>query len=297
MGDPPDAGQWPLADCWQVLANTARAQPDALAVVDVGSGALHSYASLHARAAALAAFLASQGVGRGDRVAVASRNSLGVMEAHFAAAALHAVVVNINVHLAPPEMAYILENSDPAAIVADTSLASSLLTALNAVQADSGGGLSVPSAPLLWLDVEGGQAGEQALASAVLPSGIEVSERLNCVVGSQHYLTLVSEGEILAVTAARGRLVLPLASFADIYDTLPYLQAFDYASVIDSLLDIGLETVAGLGLDRENAGEDNFHLYYTSGTTGKPKGVMLSQRIVLQHALGTIQGEARQRRW
>jgi fatty-acyl-CoA synthase len=34
--------------------------------------------------------------------------------------------------------------------------------------------------------------------------------------------------------------------------------------------------------------EDYVHLYYTSGTTGKPKGVILTHRNVCQHALGAI---------
>jgi acyl-CoA synthetase (AMP-forming)/AMP-acid ligase II len=34
--------------------------------------------------------------------------------------------------------------------------------------------------------------------------------------------------------------------------------------------------------------DDVAHLYYTSGTTGRPKGVMLTQRNVCLHALGTI---------
>ena len=34
--------------------------------------------------------------------------------------------------------------------------------------------------------------------------------------------------------------------------------------------------------------DDVAHLYYTSGTTGRPKGVMLTHKNVCLHALGTI---------
>jgi acyl-CoA synthetase (AMP-forming)/AMP-acid ligase II len=36
------------------------------------------------------------------------------------------------------------------------------------------------------------------------------------------------------------------------------------------------------------SGEDTAQIYYTSGTTGRPKGVMLSHKNVMTHALGTI---------
>jgi long-subunit acyl-CoA synthetase (AMP-forming) len=38
------------------------------------------------------------------------------------------------------------------------------------------------------------------------------------------------------------------------------------------------------------AAQDPFHLYYTSGTSGTPKAVLLSHEIVIRHALGCIEG-------
>ncbi|KAK9815806.1 hypothetical protein WJX72_009873 [[Myrmecia] bisecta] len=46
-------------------------------------------------------------------------------------------------------------------------------------------------------------------------------------------------------------------------------------------------------VDQDGSLDDAFHLYYTSGTTGVPKGVLLSHRIVVAHAIGTIKERER----
>lgn len=123
-------------DVWQLLELAAIHHADTLAVVDCAGGVSPerpgrqlTYGQLFGRAAALAAAMRAAGVRRGDRVGVLSRNSSHVIELHYAAAAIHAVVVNLNIHLAAPELAYILADSQPRLVFADSHCAPALLAA------------------------------------------------------------------------------------------------------------------------------------------------------------------------
>lgn len=163
-------------DVWQLLELAAIHHADTLAVVDCAGGVTPerpgrqlTYGQLFGRAAALAAALRAAGVRRGDRVGVLSRNSAHVIELHYAAAAIHAVVVNLNIHLAAPELAYILADSQPRLVFADAHCAPALLAAHTQLQRGSDAGARGSQGM-----AEGGPAAEAGSAAhaAVLPEAV-----------------------------------------------------------------------------------------------------------------------------
>jgi acyl-CoA synthetase (AMP-forming)/AMP-acid ligase II len=113
-------------------------------------GRATTYAEMASRVSALAAGLASRGIGRGDVVALLSYNCPEFLEALFAANYLGAIAMPINWRLAAAEVRYILEHSAAKAIVCDEAL-----TALaDDATADLPGGLLkacvADSAPAGW---------------------------------------------------------------------------------------------------------------------------------------------------
>jgi acyl-CoA synthetase (AMP-forming)/AMP-acid ligase II len=91
------------------LAQTARRLPDRLALA--WGERRWSWRDFERRSAALAASLAAQGIGKGDRVLVHARNGNEILEAMFATFRLGAVLVPTNVRLVPEEVAYLAEAS------------------------------------------------------------------------------------------------------------------------------------------------------------------------------------------
>jgi long-chain acyl-CoA synthetase len=146
----------------------------------------------------IAGGLARRGVDKGDRIAVLSLNNDRYFELMFAAPALGAIVVPINTRLAPPEIAYILEDS---------------------------------GARMLCLDD----------AFAALPG--------------------------------------QLSSLAAVTD-LVYLGDGPTPSGMR-----GFETLLGEPLVRDEVGDDDVAgIFYTGGTTGRSKGVMLTHRNLVANA-------------
>lgn len=114
-----------VQDAWDILNIANSRFPEVLAVVNMASQVSETaftYSSLHNSSSRLANFLRASGVRRADRVAVCLPNSRECLEIHFACAALHAILVNLNTSLVARELAHILSVSSPRCIIAHTRL-------------------------------------------------------------------------------------------------------------------------------------------------------------------------------
>lgn len=95
-------------DSAQILERVVRFFPHRMTCV-IGERCL-VYSALQARVNPLANLLQQHGIGKGDRVAVLSANSLPYLKMYSATANMKALIVPLNFHLAPAQLAYILQD-------------------------------------------------------------------------------------------------------------------------------------------------------------------------------------------
>jgi acyl-CoA synthetase (AMP-forming)/AMP-acid ligase II len=79
----------------------------------------YTYAQVHAHVRVLAHYLVSQGVGPGDRVALAMRNYPEWVIGYWATVSIGAAVVGMNAWWTAPEMEYAMNDSAPKVLIAD----------------------------------------------------------------------------------------------------------------------------------------------------------------------------------
>lgn len=116
MSFAPDASAYPLL-IKQLLHTPLAVNPDQEIVY--GDSVRFDYRTLQARIGQLAGLLTSLGVKHGDTVAVMDWDSNRYLEAYFAVPMIGAVLMMVNVRLAPEQIAYTLNHSGARVILAN----------------------------------------------------------------------------------------------------------------------------------------------------------------------------------
>lgn len=300
----PETADAPSLDAWSCLAYAKAHYADRLALVDLPPSAqpqaaasvslytnerLFTYCQLHGRALHAASALLSAGVHAGSRVAVLLRNRAEVLELHYAAAALRAVIVNVNTHLAPPELRYILHDCEAEVLVADMEAhGEALSAAMSAFATDQPASESAEvqePRPLPRLhtvfDVSSGSSSSSS--GITTPTAAEHAPPSAMRIVPYHAALEAAASTGAATMAPLRAAAVAAATAASVAET----------STSTPATFTQLQAAASSGAVDPADPDAPFHMYYTSGTTGHPKGVLLSHRIVMLHALGTIQGRER----
>src|SRR6056297_1193085 len=97
--------------------------PDAVGLVDATTGQRYTYAELDRRANRTARLLRSEGVGRGDRVAVLSRNRPELVDLFFATGKTGGILAPLPHRLAAGELVEMLNGVDPSLLVVEEPFA------------------------------------------------------------------------------------------------------------------------------------------------------------------------------
>jgi acyl-CoA synthetase (AMP-forming)/AMP-acid ligase II len=172
-----------------VLNSGLAAHPDREALV--GRHGRFTWAELDAEANRAAHALASLGVGAGDRVAMSLPNDVDIVVGFLACMRLGAVWLGISLVLAPPEKAYLLDDSGAAVVLATPSVAAGIAPATARIVIVDPGGRNdewralVADAAATPLDVSVDPHGPAAIAYTSGTTG-----RPKGAVHSQHNLLL-----------------------------------------------------------------------------------------------------------
>ncbi len=112
------------------LARAALVHPERIAWIH---GARQTtYAAFYGRARRLASALAARGIGLGDTVSVMAPNVPALLEAHYAAPMLGAVLNAINTRLDAATIAHILDHGEAKILITDREYAGTMAAALEA---------------------------------------------------------------------------------------------------------------------------------------------------------------------
>jgi len=120
MTAPHPAGRGAVS-AYDWIAHHRANRPAREAIRDLGKGRSFTYADMDRRVDAMAAYLRSLGIGRGDRVAILAYNGVEFFDIQFACARTGSILVPLNWRLTVSELEYILGDSAPALLVHDVA--------------------------------------------------------------------------------------------------------------------------------------------------------------------------------
>ena len=154
----------------------ATLSPERVGLIDADTGAEFTYADLDERANRTARLLRNCGVGKGDRVAVVSRNRPALVDLFFATGKLGAVLAPLSHRLAAPELSEMLGDVEPSLLVVEEpfdDLAGEVL-----------GSDLTPDATVLSLPTDGGGAWDAY--GAALPADDSPVDRPELAMSDPH---------------------------------------------------------------------------------------------------------------
>lgn len=219
-----------------------------------------TYISLANKAALVARFMHIRlGICSGDLVGILSTNSVEVLILHYACALLRAPLLNLNTHLVSHELKHILDDSAAVTIFARQAVhGKTLRDALEAQETEK-----CPTQSIVWLP-------EQNLTT---------SRKLSP--GSSRSLLRLTTKPV----SPGGNDHMPNIVQFEWHDDALHQEI--YHSTLKSKKEIASETIcfSDLSDSFEAIANNPAHVYYTSGTTGAPKGVALSQAVVHKHTV------------